>query len=467
MKRSTRVGWFAVPVLALALAIAAGCGGSSSSGGTGGSSAGGSSAGGLGSSYDVSKAGNVTLTMWWLGDQEVPGIQAWMKKIIAAYEAKYPNVTIKQVIQSTANWTQTQSIACKGQSGPDLWYNWSGTWSLEQAWAGCTVPNSTVLSSSDLAHDTNVAETEWQGQSWLYPLYRFVYPLVYNKKLFTQAGIDPSNPPTSWNSFISACQKLKQAGVQPIELGLKDGFGGEILGSATFQKQIFSSYAPLIKMSVDGNFEGAAWKSWIAKAAALKPFVNNDVNSLNFGDALARFQAGKAAMVFGTPGAQQTIIAMQKAGADVGVMKPPVFGSGGYADSLVNTGNGFQVTRWSQNPQVAGSFMAFMHEPQNLDSLYAMTGIFPSDDRWAGGAQVTSATDKEMLAWLKQKNVNYPANYYPTDLDVNGNFVVFQGLLGGNMTVDQAAQTYQSVIEKWRKLHSQDVQNYTEWASGG
>ena len=44
-----------------------------------------------------------------------------------------------------------------------------------------------------------------------------------------------------------------------------------------------------------------------------------------------------------------------------------------------------------------------------------------------------------MLAWLAEKNVNYPANYYPTDLDVNGNFVVFQGLLGGDMTVDQAA----------------------------
>jgi raffinose/stachyose/melibiose transport system substrate-binding protein len=464
MKQSTRVRWFAVPVVALALAVAAGCGGSSSSGSSGGSSSGGSS--GLGSSYDVSKAGNVTLTMWWLGDQEVPGIQAWMKKIIAAYEAKYPNVTIKQVVQSTANWTQTQSIACKGQSGPDLWYNWSGTWSLEQAWPGCTVPNSAVLSSSDIAHNTNVAETEWQGQSWLYPLYRFVYPLVYNKKLFTQAGLDPSKPPTSWNSFISASGKLKQAGIQPIELGLKDGFGGEILGSATFQKQIFSSYTPLIKMSVNGNFESAAWKSWITKAATLKPYVNNDVNSLNFGDALAKFQAGKAAMVFGTPGAQQTIIAMQKAGDDVGVMKPPVFGSAGYADSLANTGNGFQVTRWSKNPQVAGSFMAFMHEPQNLNSLYAMAGIFPSDNRWTG-SQVTSATDKQMLAWLTQKNVNYPANYYPTDVDVNGNFVVFQGLLGGNMTVDQAAQTYQSVIEKWRKLHSQDVQNYTEWASGG
>ncbi len=453
-----------VGVLTLAL-LGAGCGGSSgsSSGTAGGGGGSGSSA--LGSDYAVSKAGNVTITMWWLGDQEVPGIQAWMKKIIADYQTLHPNVTVKQVVQSTANWTQTQSIACKGQSGPDLWYNWSGTWSLEQAWGGCTVPNQAVLSTADIGHVPNVSETEWQGKSWDYPLYRFVYPLVFNKKLFTQAGLDPSNPPTTWTAFIAACKKLQAAGIQPIELGLKDGFGGEILGSATFQKQVFSNYNDLIKMTPNGDFTGQLWKSWIEKAAELKPYVNNDVNSLNFGDGLAKFQAGKAAMVFGTPGVQQTIIAMDKAGASVGVMKPPVFGTAAYADSLVNTGNGFQVTRWSAHPEVAGNFMAFMHEPKNLDSLYAMTGIFPADDRWSG-SHVTSETDKEMLGWLAQKNVNYPANYYPTDLDVNGNFVVFQGLLGGDMTVDQAAQTYQSVIEKWRKLHSSDLQNYTSWAAG-
>jgi raffinose/stachyose/melibiose transport system substrate-binding protein len=69
-----------------------------------------------------------------------------------------------------------------------------------------------------------------------------------------------------------------------------------------------------------------------------------------------------------------------------------------------------------------------------------------------------------MLKWLAQKNVNYPANYYPTDLDVNGNFVVFQGILGGKMTVDQAAHTYESVITKWRKLHAADIENYRKWA---
>ena len=130
-----------------------------------------------------------------------------------------------------------------------------------------------------------------------------------------------------------------------------------------------------------------------------------------------------------------------------------------------NTGNGFQVTKWSKHKEAAGNLMAFMHTPERLKALYAQTGNFPADSRWSP-KQATRPTDRIMLKWLADRNVNYPANYYPTDLDVNGNFVVFQGILGGKMTVDQAAATYQSVITKWRKLHAAELQNYKLWISG-
>jgi raffinose/stachyose/melibiose transport system substrate-binding protein len=417
---------------------------------------------GLGSQYDVSKAGNVTLTMWWLGNQEVPGIEKWMAQTIAKYHGLHPNVTVKTVVESTDTWTGTQKTACKGKSGPDIWYNWAGTWSLEQVWGGCTVPNEEVLSPADIARVPNVAETRWSGNTWLYPLYRFIYPVVYNKALFAKAGLNAAKPPTTWAQFLAACKKLKAAGITPIALGLKDGFGGEILGSATFQKQLFSNYDALVKMVVDGNYTSPLWKSWIQKLWQLKPYFNNDVNSITFGDGLGRFQSGQAAMVFGTPGVQATIADMTKAGKQISVMKPPVFGKGGYANSLVNTGNGFQVTSWSKNKEVAGNFLAYMHTPERLAALYAQTGNFPADNRWKT-TQAKRPTDKLMLSWLAQRNVNYPANYYPTDLDVNGNFVVFQGILGGNMTVAGAAKTYQDVITKWRKLHGAELQNYEKW----
>ena len=56
--------------------------------------------------------------------------------------------------------------------------------------------------------------------------------------------------------------------------------------------------------------------------------------------------------------------------------------------------------------------------------------------------------------WSHDKVTYYSANYYPIDLDVNANFVIFQGILGGDMTADQAAQTYQDVITKWRSIHA-------------
>src|SRR5215475_8957382 len=99
----------------------------------------------LGSAYDPSQAGKQTLTVWWLGNQEIPGIEDWMKESIKLYEAKYPNITVNTVLQSTDTYNTTQKTACKAGSGPDIWYNWGGTWSLELSWVGCTVANEEVL----------------------------------------------------------------------------------------------------------------------------------------------------------------------------------------------------------------------------------------------------------------------------------------------------------------------------------
>jgi len=45
--------------------------------------------------------------------------------------------------------------------------------------------------------------------------------LLYNKKLFRQAGLDPDRPPRTWDEFIAAARKLRDAGIQ----GLVSGWG--------------------------------------------------------------------------------------------------------------------------------------------------------------------------------------------------------------------------------------------------
>lgn len=45
--------------------------------------------------------------------------------------------------------------------------------------------------------------------------------MVYNKKLFKKAGLDPDKPPQTWEEFVADCEKLNAAGIQ----GLVSGWG--------------------------------------------------------------------------------------------------------------------------------------------------------------------------------------------------------------------------------------------------
>jgi raffinose/stachyose/melibiose transport system substrate-binding protein len=67
---------------------------------------------------DVAKAGNVTLTVW---DQEVRGGQAkQIKQLNEAFQAKYPNVTIKRVAKSFTDLQNTLKLAVSGPKAPDV-----------------------------------------------------------------------------------------------------------------------------------------------------------------------------------------------------------------------------------------------------------------------------------------------------------------------------------------------------------
>ena len=56
---------------------------------------------------------------------------------------------------------------------------------------------------------------KFQGKTWALPWYNAPVVLMYNKALFTAAGLDPEKPPTTVDELISAAAKLKASGVIP------------------------------------------------------------------------------------------------------------------------------------------------------------------------------------------------------------------------------------------------------------
>jgi len=180
---------------------------------------------------EASEDENITLTVWYWGEQEAPGLKDFMDEAARLYTEEHPNIEVKTVLQGE-DLRVAFRAAAEAKQGPDIQYFWGGVWTLEDAWLGNLVPISDYWSEEEIAHLPigQRAESFWDGKQWGMPFYQIGTFWVYNKKLFAEAGLDPETPPATWDELLTACGKLKAKGITPIGMGLKDGqFGGWLI----------------------------------------------------------------------------------------------------------------------------------------------------------------------------------------------------------------------------------------------
>ena len=71
------------------------------------------------------------------------------------------------------------------------------------------------------------------GGIYAIPLSIQGFVIYYNKKLYTDAGLDPENPPKTWAELTKVCDAIKAKGAVPcFAMGNKEGFGIEFWFSA-------------------------------------------------------------------------------------------------------------------------------------------------------------------------------------------------------------------------------------------
>src|SRR5262245_61247471 len=77
-----------------------------------------------------------TLDMWWWGQQELPGLQAFVDESVKNYTA----ATVKPMLQDTAVViSQFQTAAAAGKA-PDIQFLWNGIYHMESVWLGYLKP---------------------------------------------------------------------------------------------------------------------------------------------------------------------------------------------------------------------------------------------------------------------------------------------------------------------------------------
>ena len=406
----------------------------------------------------------VKLVVWWWGEQEAPGAQKWMDETVAKYKGLKPNVTIETVLQSTDTLIPAFQSAAAAKQGPDIQYFWGGVWTLESVWSGALISLDDLIPASERAHYINNFERAYDGKQWGIGWYLSGNPFVFNPQLFTQAGLDPKNPPKTWEELKEACGKLNGIGVTPIAGGLKDGwFGGWLF--SILARQSHDSEKAFMEASVGkAKFTEPKFAEWWSKLKELKDAKcwNADINSLDYQQGQDLFVQGKAAMIFGNDtflkGWADTLGGWDK----MNVMLTPKWGKGKLADTYIVTAQGWGITSWSKYPKEAADFLMYMHTPDRLKAWFEYTGVFPADDR-LDVSLIQQPLLKQIYQWDTTIAGPNLENFIPSMLDEQSNFAGTQLLFTGDKTPEELAKMAEEVITKWREQSPDAVKNFENW----
>ena len=393
-------------------------------------------------STSAAPASPVTISLWHnFGTQSETTVT---QNMVKAYEAAHPNVTIDLVSQPATNYFDLMQAAAISKTGPCLATAWSGLYLFKYMnWMEKLNPD--YIPTDTLKQINGI---EWASENFdpdqgvrMVPLEMQFYNLFYNKELFAKAGI--TSLPTNWAELDAANKKLKAAGIQPFVYGT----GGQA------QQAGFNPIYDLTYMMMQYPLED--WKKlysgeipWtdpaivaqLDKWVALRTDGYTNQDTLTNTESWQQFLTGKAAMTL--EGTWSLAAAEEALGDKLGVGLPP------FVEKPLNgivdfAGQGFAMTTYCTNKEVAADFLKFMATPE-AQKIIADGGLVP--------ALKGSTTDDPYLLELSSYGTDKGFTRYPMlDNVIQPEVVetwvkVLNAAFAGTMSTKDALQAMQDTL---------------------
>jgi raffinose/stachyose/melibiose transport system substrate-binding protein len=404
---------------------------------------------------------DANLVMWWWGEQELPGLQAWVDDTVAAYTG----ANVSAMLQNTDVVISQFQTAAAANEAPDVQFLWNGIYHMESVWFGYLSPLNGLVDQAVLDRSGATPLSFYEGNQYRVGWYPLPMIWEYNKDLFDNAGLDADNPPQTWDQLLDACDKLKTSGVDPIGGGVQDGFWGEwYLGHALVQSLDSASEA-LDLFIGDLDFREPQYHEFWVRLEELKNlgFLNDSMSSLEL-------YPGIDLVVTGQLGMSESIgtrIPADNAATNgrIGAMVMPVFGTGALAGKPIVDSQGLGIASQSDQKEAAADFLEFMHSPERLDRFWELTSWMPSDSNWDSSVIEDPVVQKLWDEWITaEDSIPYIPNLMPAQFWTDAMFVASQEIIAGTMTGEEAGDLAARVVQEWRDFNPDLVENYQIWA---
>lgn len=390
----------------------------------------------------------VTLT---LGSWRVDDAEAW-GKILDAFHAKYPNITVKFDPTNPPDYNATLQTQMQTGTGPDLLFvrsfatgqNW-----FQQGFAGSLkeLPGLTdTFSAGSLAPWSTDS-----GEPFAVPIAAVSHGIFYNQDLFAKQGIAV---PATWEDLMAAAKKLKDAGITPFSNGVKDEWDiNEIVWMGLVPSAIGGRDGRLDYLTGKTCFNDAKMIASFQQIADLKPYLPAGFAATSYSDSEQLFVQGKAAMMFD---GSWSISTFEKSAPDfkwsVFAIPAPA-GKDLYIPFHVDAAIGYNPK--SKNIEAAKTFLAWL-ETKDFSDLFAnnVPGFFPmgknaptiSDPVAANFVTFNSTAKGTDIRFTWEKLMDPPSGQQSAYAVANAGEIA---ILKGEKTPQQAADDLQTALAAW------------------
>lgn len=220
------------------------------------------------------------------------------KARIAQFESDHPNIKIEQDGVAAAQYKTKLFTLAAGNNLADINVVWPGA-DLDPLVSGdLLLPlNDQMDNWNELVQDDALAGFNKNGNQYAVPTKQnFVDIIYYNKEMFSQVGYDTF--PATYEEWIDAIKKLKEAGLTPISLGNKEQWPLQSSYMSTLTQRFAGD--DFLQNVLDGKakFTDEEFVKAVAvidELTKLKAF-NSDANNMDSVQAQDYFIQGKAAM---------------------------------------------------------------------------------------------------------------------------------------------------------------------------
>ncbi|TFG59962.1 MAG: carbohydrate ABC transporter substrate-binding protein, partial [Spirochaetales bacterium] len=279
------------------------------------------------------------------------------------------------------------------------------------------------------------------------------------KKVWAASGLDPENPPKTYEGFIDALKKIKQAGFTPYVIGMKDGYWADFFSSpmgAQFYDNISQLRSAILGVTSLAAAPNNGWWKVVQDMRDLKLF-NDDAMSLSLGEVMDVFAAGNAG--FTNAVQPQAVYAASILGAEnVGVMVPPVPSKTKLAGYCAIPTNPLIIPAKAKYPEEAGKFLEFAVSKERQMAMYQSTGAMPISDLIDPSIMKTGYDKTTIDIVLKKPTFTYQESIPVAVLE--SMYSICQELVGGSINADEAAAKFEKAAARWRQDYPEEVKNY-------